>query len=117
MDSAERSYRVTLSIIASGLMDGLTPRASYHSRRNSANRKRVKRLLSNKTEHRSGPQSPDKKPSTKEVAESSFRSSVQGRAGYTPSLGSREGSNYSLVSTVVMAAHLAKSSETPFKVY
>lgn len=117
LDSAERSLSVTLSIIASGLMAALkhsisrqnmlsltprTPRSSYHD---SINTRRVKRLLTHKTEQ----VQTSKKPSPKEPVKLSSRTSL--KAGYTPSIGSQHDSNYSLVSsTVEAAAFKARSS-------
>ncbi len=72
-------------------------------------RRRVKRLLAHKSQP--SPKSFEKKPSPKEVVKASSGASLHGRPGYTPSIGSQQGSDYSLVaSTVETAAHLARSS-------
>lgn len=118
LDSAERSHQVALSIITSGLMDGLkhsisrhdiislTPRLSHQSKIYDSKR-RVKRLLSHRIE--AGPKSQlEKKPSPKK---DSSHTSLHDKAGYAPSIGSRHGSDFSLVSsTVETAAHIARSS-------
>ena len=127
LDSAERSLKVHLSIIASGLTDGLkhsisrhdvnllTPK-SHHRRsksRESLEKRRVQKLLnqnklknqpSPKLVQKNIPQKEQEKPSSQEV-------SLHGKAGFTPSIGSRHGSDFSLVSsTVEAAAHIARSS-------
>lgn len=120
MDSAERSQKVVLSTIASGLLDGLRhavsrhdmsalcSRASHHRRsksHDSMDRRRIKRLLGTKAK------SMERKPSPKGVEKATSGTSLHGKPGYTPSIGSYHGSNYSLVSnTVETAAHIARSS-------
>lgn len=134
MDSAERSHKVRLSTIASGLMAALkhpisrqdilslTPQGSNRSRHNS---KRVKRLLAHKVKPAEISLKDKQQPPPKETMKPVSRTSL--RAGYTPSIGSRHDSDYSLVSsTVETAAQIARSSmrsskagakvEIPFKV-
>ena len=72
-------------------------------------KRRVKRLLGNKS--RPTPKALEKKPSPKGMVKAASGTSFHGRAGYTPSIGSRQESDYSLVSnTVETAAHIARSS-------
>lgn len=136
LDSAERSGKVILDVITSGLVDGLkhsisrhdmtaiTPSCRHKSRsRESINRLRVQKLLgSGGGRHLKTVKSEDK-PSDSPVLP--LRPFVHGHPIYAPSIGSQHGSNYSLVSsTVETAAALARSSirssaagkSIPFKV-
>ncbi len=130
LDSAARSGKVTISVISSGLVAGLklsvsrndmtllTPRISQQGHRHrsrsheSLNRIRVKRLL--------GQQKPQEikrshtqivKSNVSQEKASSSHSSLHLRPGFAPSIGSRHGSDYSLVSSIVdTAAYYARSS-------
>lgn len=115
LDSAERSQRITFSVITSGLMAALkhsisrhdmlslTPRVGHHNRsssHDSLNIARVKKLLSHNTQ-----------PTPKSEEPVMLASHTSLKAGYTPSIGSRHNSDYSLVSsTVEAAAFIARSS-------
>lgn len=126
LDSAERSRKVHLSIITSGLIDGLkhsisrhninsmTPRSSYQRRsrrrsRESLDKKRVQRLLASRTEP--SPKVMEKKSFQMQPRKPRSQSSLHGRPGFAPSIGSQHGSDHSVVSsTVEKAAHIARSS-------
>ena len=127
LDSAERSQEVRLSIITSGLIDGLkhsisrhnnmnsmTPRGSYNhwsrrQSRESLDKRRVQRLLASRTEP--SPKVMEKKSFQMQPRKPHSQSSLHGRPGFTPSIGSQHGSNHSMVSsTVEKAAHIARSS-------
>lgn len=108
--------------ISRGNVTSLTPRESYHRRSksyDSINQKRVKRLLGGRTETSPKVQKnkekvvkpKDSSPVPLHSSSALLRSSLQGRPGFKPSIGSGQGSESSLVSsTVDTAAHLARSS-------
>ena len=136
LNSAERSMKVRLAVIPSGLMEGLkhslsrmhlhhidvqsTPR---HKR--SKSMESLGRIANTNTVHsqvevhpgvqvkRSRTDVKYKKPPVRSRSSirSSRSSSLRNHSIYAPSIGSRQNSNYSLVSnTVEVAAYIARSS-------
>lgn len=122
-----------LTVVASGLMDGLrhsvsrhdmtslTPRVGHRRRSRSVdsiNKIRVKRLLGSRSNLNHKSQEVRESRAT-EPAKSGTplcsRSSLHGRSGYTPSIGSQQGSEYSLSSTVEAAARLGRASMHSYK--
>lgn len=119
-----------LTVIASGLMDGLkhsvsrqdmislTPKVGHRHRSRSMesiNKVRVKRLLGSRSNLSHKSQEVRQSQATEPTKSKSgtplrSRSSLHGRSGYTPSIGSQQGSEYSLSSTVEAAAQLGRAS-------